>query len=170
MVCAHKSAPSSRPAVDPLSRISLDLQGWTPCMPISACLSELRSSSGQMKPVLGGASQSAAPRCAGSVANRLRHSQLGAAYAALGLDDRPTQRGAALCSGAGAAPPKLYRMLGHAFSRVRSFIRVRLPRRNHSRWGVECFRASCWTHSPTHLIGVGGPPIRRKRKPLPRAM
>ena len=51
---------------------------------------------------LGGASQSAATRCAGSVATCLRHSQLGAAYAALGLDDRPTQRVAALRSGAGA--------------------------------------------------------------------
>lgn len=96
-------------------------------MHISVCLSELRSSSGQMKPVLGGASQSAATRCAGSVATCLRHSQLGAAYAALGLDDRPTQRVAALRFGAEVAPPNIDHSLGLVFVRVRVLIRCRLP-------------------------------------------
>ena len=77
MRSAHiNDAPSSRPLADPLSWITLDLQGWTPCMHISVCLPSLRSSSGRMNLVLGGASQSAAPLCEGCAANCLRHSHL----------------------------------------------------------------------------------------------
>jgi hypothetical protein len=124
--CAHKSAPSSRPATDPLSWISLDLQGWTPCMPISICLSELRSSSGRMNPVLGGASQSAATLCAGCVANRLRRSHL--VLLPHHRAGRPTHpEGSLALLGAGALPPNIEHSLGLVFARFRLLIRCRLP-------------------------------------------
>lgn len=105
--------------------------------------------------ILGGATQSAATLCECCVARCLATFLNLWRCRTIGLDDRPPQRVAALRSGAGAAPPKLYRMLGHAFSRGRSFIRVRLP-------PAEIIPAGAWnafglraerTCPPT---GVGG--------------
>lgn len=76
--------------------------------------------------ILGGATQSAATLCECCVASCLRHSQLVALPHH--WSGRPTHpEGSRASLSAEVAPPKLYRVLGHTFSRVRSFIRVRLP-------------------------------------------
>jgi len=69
---------------------------------------------------------------------------------------------------AGASPPKLYRMLGHAFSRGRSFIRVRLPPPKYIPAGavmISGFALDALAHP--HKC-VGGSPWCRKRKPALR--
>ena len=126
--CAQKYAPSSLPAADPLSWISLDFQGWTPCMHIHVLPFGTTFLQRSANASLGGASQSAAPLCAGCVANRLRHSHLVVLpHHRTGRPPHPEGSRASLWR-RGIAPQPL--TVAGATSHPVGFVRGRLPRRN----------------------------------------